>query len=368
MPEPLDPMEFLSALQKRWKRIAGVAAAAAAIALVASLLLPKKYEATVLLMIQPAAGGPASSAAMSAAYLDSLRSYEQFVESDGVLENLLRDTHLNEEFSGEGFRRSALRATLVKGTRILQVSVRLGDPQKAHEAALRLAQIVMESNTRVNGAEAEQARGRADRDAEDAHKSMAAAQAAIEKFRSQSREDEITRDVEQQIERKVRYQREFSDVELDLAENEARAITLPSDQAARSEVAGLRARREALHGTLAALEKELIRSQAAYAAIQARRKSLDGEYQAAEKRFSALASRATETASSAAIRHEELEIADPGTVPTQPVSPRPLQNTILAAMLGLLAAVIYETWVWNIGRAAKALERPEERRPAAARW
>src|SRR5580658_2713406 len=155
MLEPLDPLAFLSALQKRWKRVAAVAMGAGLLALVVSLLLPKKYEATTLLMIQPAMGGPAPSAAMSPAYLDSLRSYEQFVESDGVLENLLRETHLSEEFSGERFRRSALRVTLTKGTRIVEVAVRLGDPQKAHEVALRLAEIARDNNTRVNRDEAD---------------------------------------------------------------------------------------------------------------------------------------------------------------------------------------------------------------------
>ncbi len=368
MLEPLDPVEFLSALARRWKRIAVVAGGAAAIALIASLLLPKKYEATALLMIQPAVGGPPSSAVMSPAYLDSLRSYEQFVESDGVVESLLRETHLNEEFSEEQFRRSALRAALLKGTRILQVSVRLGDPQKAHEVALRLAQIAKESNARVNRGEAERVRGGVDRDAQDARKAMAEAQAAIDQFRSHSREDEVARDVEQQIERKVGYQRELSDVEVDLAEKEALAKASPGNPAARSEMAALQARRDALRGALASLEKELVKSQAAHAALEARRAALDATYQAAEERFSTMARRATETALSAAIRHEELEIADPGTVPTRPISPNPLENTILAAMLGLLAAMLYEAWLWNAGRAATSRELSQERRPANARW
>lgn len=375
--DPRRPLEFLSVLERRWKRIAAVAIGAAVLALAISLLLPKEYESTTLLLIQPAIG---SAAVMSPAYLDSLRSYEQFVESDGVLENLLRDTHLSEEFSGERFRRSALRATLVKGTRILQVSVRLRDAQKAHEAALRLAQIAVDGNTRINREEAARTRSGADQDAAEAHQAMTAAQAAIDKFRSGSREEQISREVEQQIERKVRYERELSDVELDVAEKEARAAALPAESGTRSEVAGLRARRDALRATVAALAKELEKSQAAYAAIQARHSALDGEFQAAEERFSALARRATETASSAAIRREELEIADPGTVPTQPAGPHPLQNSILAAMLGLLAALMYEMWIWNAGRATNAPERSEERRlatsrrspppdsPTAARW
>ena len=67
-----------------------------AIALVVSLLMPRKYEATVLLAIQPGSG-PASPAAMSPAYLDSLRSYEQLVSSDGLLERLLRETGLGAQ-------------------------------------------------------------------------------------------------------------------------------------------------------------------------------------------------------------------------------------------------------------------------------
>jgi uncharacterized protein involved in exopolysaccharide biosynthesis len=368
MPERLNPFEFLSALQSRWKRVAVVTLAAAALALVASLLLPKKYEATVLMMIQPAVGGPASPASMSPAYLDSLRSYEQFVQSDGVLDMLLREIHIDDDLSVENFRRSALRASLAKGTRVLQISVRLGDPRKAHDTALRLAQIAVESNTRVNRGAVERDRGRAGQDEEEAHKALVSAQAAIEKFRTESRYDELTREVEQQIERKVRYQRELSDVELDVAEYEGRVTALPSDQAARSELAGLRARRDALHGTLAALEKELAKSQAAHAAIEARRRTLDGAYQAAEKRFSTLSGRATDATSNVAVRHEELEIADPGTVPTQPASPRPLQNTILAAVLGFLAAAFYEVWVWNSARTARTLTRVDDRRPAPARW
>jgi uncharacterized protein involved in exopolysaccharide biosynthesis len=138
----------------------------------------------------------------------------------------------------------------------------------------------------------------------------------------------------------------------------------------------MQARRDALRASLAALEKDLVKSQAAFAAVQARHSALDNEFQAAEERFSALSRRATATASSVA-RREELEIADPGTVPTQPVSPHPLQNAILAAMLGLLAALLYETWAWNVARVdqhseerrlAPSRRSPPPDSPTAARW
>src|SRR5437016_14201837 len=89
MPVPFDLPTYLDALAARWKRIAAVTIAATVIALVLSLLLPKKYEATVLLIIQPGMAGASNPAAMSPAYLDSLRSYEQLLQSDGLLAALL---------------------------------------------------------------------------------------------------------------------------------------------------------------------------------------------------------------------------------------------------------------------------------------
>jgi uncharacterized protein involved in exopolysaccharide biosynthesis len=119
---------------------------------------------------------------------------------------------------------------------------------------------------------------------------------------------------------------------------------------ARADLAGLHARRESLRTTIAALDASLARDQARRASVQARRHALEGEYQVAERRYTTLASRATDTSVAIAARHEDLQIADQGIVPTRPVSPRPSLNSLLAAFFGLIAAILYETWIWNAGR------------------
>src|SRR5579871_253443 len=367
MPDSLQPLESLSALPRRWKRILAVGVGAGVIALAISLLLPKKYEATTLVLIQPPLGANAA-AALSPAYLDSLRSFEPFVESDGVLTTLLHDTHLDTQFSPEQFRRSALRASVLKGTRVLQVSVILADPAKAHETALRLGQILRDENARMNREEGDRIRALAVKDAEEAHKTLLAVQSVAEQFRRTSREDEVRREAEAQIERKGRLEQDLNDSEMSLAEQEGRATSSgASAEAARNMTTALRAHVQGVKTALASMQAALAKSQADYAAIDTRRTVLDSELQAADDRYSSLARRVTDI-SSGAVRREEMEIADPGAVPSQPASPHPLQNTILAVLLGLLAASLYELWNANAARATAIREPSEERRPTAARW
>src|SRR6266404_3395203 len=115
MPDHFDLTAYLAALRARWIAIFFVALAAAGVAFTFSMMLLKKYEASVLMTIQPGVVGASNPAAISPAYLDSLRSYEQFVTSEGLVAKLLASTG-----EVDAFRRSSLRATLGRGTRTLQ--------------------------------------------------------------------------------------------------------------------------------------------------------------------------------------------------------------------------------------------------------
>jgi uncharacterized protein involved in exopolysaccharide biosynthesis len=369
MPDPFDLTAYLGALAARWKSIAVVAVGAAAVAFGVSMLLPTQYEATVLISIQPGMAGASNPAAMSPAYLDSLRSYEQWLQSEGLVATLLQSEKLGE-FNVESFRRSALRVTLGKGTRTLQVSVRMSDPKRAHDAAVKLAEIAVAANTSVGRAESDQARASAELEVEAARKPLLASQTALEQFNRENRSEEAYRQVEVHIENKSSYQTQLMDTKVRLAEQEARLASLTTQiakepekiasapnplyqdlraqaETARTEAAGLRARRDALLGTLEALEPALARGQAQLATLESRRHALERDYQAAELRFKALGTRATDSGIAAGMRHEDLQIADPGVTPTRPVSPRPLLNTALGALFGLLAGLLYETYAWN---------------------
>ena len=89
MPNPFEPRLYLSHMLGRWKTVVAVAAVAGAVALLVSLALPKKYDATVTLLIQPGVSDPRYPPTLNQVYLEYLRSYEQVVEGDDLLARVL---------------------------------------------------------------------------------------------------------------------------------------------------------------------------------------------------------------------------------------------------------------------------------------
>ena len=197
MPAPFELMPYLRAMLGRWKRMALVVAVASAVALAVSLLLPKTYEATATLVIQPAiiqrAGSEARfSAFVNRTYLEYLRSYEHVLQSDGLLDRLIRQTTLDQPpygYTVASFRSSALNVTLLKNTKILKVRVRLSNPQKAHEVALSLARLAAQSNAEMNSAEAQRATEQFEKEMERLRARLGETQDALEKFHRAGRGD-----------------------------------------------------------------------------------------------------------------------------------------------------------------------------------
>lgn len=389
MPPPFELTAYLRAIFDRWKRIAVVVAVASVVALLISLLLPKKYEATVLLSVQPAGSDARYPAFMSPTYLEYLHSYEQVLQSDGLLARLVKDVNLDSGpyyYTVETFRATALDLTLVRNTNVLKVRVRFPDPSKAHQIALALAQIGVQINSDANSAEADRASRLAQKEAEDARLRLAACDAAIQNFRRDSRENEIGRQLNQQLERKMAYQERLTDAQVEAAEQEAWLASLSAQlrqepgslrphsrepagealsptpqeemrqqtQIAAADLERLRARQKALRAELAELEAPLERNRVALASLEARRRQLERDYEIAQSAVVASTNRANDTRFSMAARREELRIADPGVVPSRPSSPRIMLNVLLAAVFGLLAGILYETWAWNSGRQGAA--------------
>lgn len=382
MPTPFEPVNYLRALQARWRRVAATVAVAAAVALGISLLLPRKYDATVTLVIQPAGAGGPYPAVMSPVYLEYLRGYEQFVQSDGLLARLIAELRLDADpyrYTAAGLRASVLKVTLVKNTKILKVRARFGDPHRAQEIALGLARLAAQSNSEINSAEAERTVRQIGKELEEARTRVASTQAELEKFRRESWREEFSRQVAQQVERKVEYQGQLAELTITLADKEARLAGLraevarlpekirverngrPSEvvNAARqallqeaetiaAETAGLRARQKALRAELAGMALPLQRDQAALASLELRRQELERNYDLAQTALTSLSNRANDSRANVAARHEELQIADRGIVPSRPSSPHVLLNVLVAAFLALIASLLYETWAWNL--------------------
>lgn len=372
MPSPFDLTVYLRALGARWKRIAGVAAVAVAVALAGSLLLPKKYDSTVTVVIQPAGTGGPYPATMSPVYLEYLRSYEHFLQSDALLARLAADLKLDQRpygYTAEGLRRGVLNVSLVRQTKVLKIRARFGDPEKAHQIALGLARLAAQSNTDVNSAEVQRAAEQIAKDLEGARARLASTHAALERFRRENRGEELSRQLAELLERKTDYQKQLSDLRVDLADKEARLAALAArPEALAAEVSGLRAREKALQAALTEIQGPLARSQAALASLELRAQELERNLELAQSAVNTFTRQSNEMRFTVAARHEELQIADVGIVPTRPSRPNIPLNVMLAAFFGLLAGFLYETWIWNSQQQERAtLERIGSTRGSSSR-
>ncbi len=356
---PFNMLEYINRILSRWRRILVVVAAAALVAFLLSLFLPKKYDATVTLVIQPASGGGMFPATASPVYLEYLRTYEQVVQADALLSRLIRELRLDQPpygYTVESFRASVLKVTLVRHTKLLMIRARFADPEKAHAIARTLAKMAAQANSELNLSESARYSQQVQQELADAGTRLASAQAALEKFRREYRTEEVSRSVMELLERKASQEGELSTLQVTLADKEAQLASLRSgadtgrSQAVSSlaaEIEGIRARKTALASALAQTTAALQRTQSHLATVDVRRQELENNMELAQRSVATFTSRSNDARGAVVARTEELLISDPGVVPSRPSWPRPLLNVLAAMFLGLLGSLVYETWIWQ---------------------
>ena len=154
MPDAFDPYQYLAYLRARWRLVAILSGSALVVALAASLLLGKKFTATVTLVIEPPAGSdPRASTAVSPIYLESLKTYEHLAGSDNLFAQAVEHFQLRREFPRrpiERLKRAVLEVSILRNTKVLEISATLPDPQRAHELALYIAQETIQLNRHTN--------------------------------------------------------------------------------------------------------------------------------------------------------------------------------------------------------------------------
>ena len=147
MAEPFDAREYAAYLRRRWGIFAAACGAAAALALAASFALPKLYTATVRIVIEP--GVLPATEPMTAAYLESLRTYAAYAASDEIFAGAAEKFHLASTQKDK-----VLSVVKPEGTRILEIRATLGDAKEALELARYIASQTVELNRSTSGASA----------------------------------------------------------------------------------------------------------------------------------------------------------------------------------------------------------------------
>ena len=181
MAEPLDAYQYLGYLASRWRLLAAVCAVAVCGSLAVSLLMPRRFTATSRILIEPAAGmDPRSAMSVSPIYLESLKTYEQFASSDSLFARAVARFQLRDKLGRgpvESLKRSILRVSIPRNTKILEVQVTLTDAVVAQAVAEYLAgeavkmnRTLLEESDRdlVRSAEKQLAEAQASVDAADA--------------------------------------------------------------------------------------------------------------------------------------------------------------------------------------------------------
>jgi succinoglycan biosynthesis transport protein ExoP len=349
MPDPFDAYQYLAHLRARWRILVMVAGVAMAVSLVISLLLPKKYTARTTLIIEPPAGSdPRASTAVSPIYLESLKTYEHFASSDQLFAQTVERFHLRQGrlmASLEGLKRSVLDVEIPRNTKILEISVTLPDPQKAHDVAVYIAEEAIKINRRANRGADEDLIQDAQNSLARASQRLAEAEAARDRFSKRSPTVEGLRaDVEQLRAMREEVDRLALSAELTVAER-GRGGAEPAD---KSKALSAGSRAERLRREAADLDRRIATKQQVLADRSTQSERLENEYQDAWAIHDEIEKRVREIEASVGFRGERLNLVDPGITPERPSFPNVPLNVVAAAALGLIASLFYLTVEYSL--------------------
>ena len=353
MADIFDPIEYLAYLRRNAKFAAIAIGAAVVLTAAASFLLPNQYTATATLVIEPPSGmDPRGATAVSAIYLESLKTYEQFAASDSLFERARQEFHLEEgpgPVATETLRRRVLRVLKLPDTKVLQIQATLPDPKQAQALVQFLAEETVALNRAVENQSEHEALTEVRTQVDEAGAKLAQAREQFNTSAAGGIEGVLAAEVRDLSDLKGRLNEQLAEANTSLAELSARAgaqakgfTAADNREDLQQEIAAARARGTALAGQISIVNRDLTQKASALAAARARIDQSSDQLRAADAAFGAMSRRANELAGSSGLRAEQLRIIDPGIVPQQPSFP----NTPLFTGAALLiSAMLCLAWL-----------------------
>lgn len=350
MHEQFNVAEYLGYLLRRWRFWAIACAVAGALTLGVSLLMSKQYTATASILIDaPSGADPRVATAVSPIYLESLRTYEQFVESDTLFLQAAEKFNLRAEYPGapaDSLKRRLLKVIKPRDTRLLEISATMRDPGRAQALAQYVAEQTVDLNRRLSRQSDQDFIDEAQRQLNVAHANLTAAEDVFNQESVRGPYDALQAQVDNLVDLRARLHKELLDSQVDVADYTA--------QNNQRELAAVRARAAALEKQIAALDSELAAKEKAASARRARLEQLAADIKAARATYQSAETRMNDIRWTAGSRSERLRIIDPGIVPQRPSSPNIPLNIIAALFIAAIFAWLYLT----VAFALRASERP----------
>ncbi len=333
--------EYASYFLGRWRFVLACCAAAAVIAGIISFLTPRRYTATATILIDaPAGNDPRASTAVSPVYLESLKTYQRLAESDSLFLKAIERFDLRASEGGaaaDALKNRVLRVTKPRDTRMLEIQVTLRDPVKARDVCRFVAESTAELSRSLSRQNEDEFRREAFNNADAARKTLDEADRRYSAESQQARPESLETDLEAVMELKNRVRRDLLAVETEIAGQS----TAEEPRHFGPDLVELRARWQALNKQLDSLHLEVQKRSVQLAQRQSILARLEAERKSARSIYDAAASRLNDTLAGAGTRGERLRVADPGTVPERPTSPKITLNVLGAIVIALAAAVLY---------------------------
>ena len=367
MSETFDAYRYIGYLRSRAGWIAASAAVAAGLAAVASLLMTPQYTATARLVIDPPAGADLRAAmAVSPIYLESLKTYERFADSDSLFQKAAQRFELPGR-PIESLKRRVLQVQLVRNTRILEISATLPDAKKAQALALFLAEATVEIN-RASVSESDQDLLRViEQQARELRTRLQETDASWARAIAAEPLAGLQAAMEQAAELRSKIEEQAQSVELEIADVAERAKTAADEGEWRKQESNARARLMEMRKQIRDLERQGAEREKLLATRQAHRDQLDAERKAGQAALAAMETRLRDARGEAGFRGERLKIIDPGIVPERPSSPNLPLNVAAALVAGLVLPIHYLTLEMSFQARRAALARGGFRAVAKAR-
>ena len=372
MPESFDAYQYLLHLRSRWRVVATACAVALALALAVSLLATKQYVATARVLIEPpGSSDPRAATAISPVYLESLETYVHLALSDSLFAKAVNELGIRDSDRPEplsSLKKSILAVEIPRNTKILDISVKLPDPEKAQELAAFIAQETVSLNQRTiaesdkaQTVPIEELRAEARRRVEEAEA------ASMEVAKGGSAEgllEEMLASIDSRwlIQQEIFYaedrRAELAGAQLAGTQLDHAGTQPSSDKEAAAEsLVAAEARLARLRSQSAELDREIAAKRRTLASTETRQEAGESERSTAWAALQEAEARLAQAQATVAVRGERLQVIDPGVVPERHTSPNVPLNLIVALLFGAIGSLVYITIEFSL-----LLRKAESRR------